>query len=74
MTLIRALSELSEHVPSAPTAREQLHRLEVLARRELAVLQRSAAADGAPSAATSAWTLLAWDLGLDPATLEHGER
>lgn len=64
MTLIRALAELCEHVPSPPTSREQLQRLEMLARQELQALQRSADAAPAPAPASD-WASLAWDLGLD---------
>jgi|GEM_PF-2415551 len=77
MTLIRALTDLSEHAaaPAAPTAREQLRTLEALAREELVVLQRAASPAPALPAAPGPdpWTSLAWDLGLE-APPPRGER
>ena len=71
MTLIRALPDLCEHVPSPPTSREQLQRLEMLARQELQALQRSA--DAAPAATPAGeWASLAWDLGLEGLATEAG--
>ncbi|MFT4409754.1 hypothetical protein ACLMOV_09025 [Stenotrophomonas muris] len=71
MTLIRALPALTDtERPRNASAREQLQRLEDVAREELLELQQLADARPTPSRADDELLGLAWDLGLDGEALK----
>lgn len=71
MTLIRALPALTDtEPPRNASVREQLQRLEDVAREELLELQQLADARPAPSRADDELLGMAWDLGLDGEALK----
>ncbi|OBU65496.1 hypothetical protein [Stenotrophomonas maltophilia] len=71
MTLIRALPALTDtERPRNASVREQLQKLEEVARKEICELQQLADARPAPSPADDELLGLAWDLGLDGEALK----
>ncbi|WMJ69145.1 hypothetical protein [Stenotrophomonas sp. 24(2023)] len=71
MTLIHALPPIAPNErPRNPGVREQLQRLEEVARAEIQELQQLAGARPAPPATAAEVLGMAWDLGLDGEALK----